>query len=183
MRTVILIGVLLAFASPAYPQAAANEPSARVSLARSFMGLTLGESMESVGQEFTLEQVGILGLRSGEEALQVVPTPDDADRLIVRFLDDILYEIAVDYTRGYSSELGWGEFITAAVQQYGPAQEEAEDAVTWTDEHTSLTLRKHEHYKSYGGFGSMVTYFSASFSDKAMAHEASQRTMAIAPSF
>lgn len=183
MRTVILIGVLLALALPAYPQTAANEPSARVPLARSFMGFTLGDSIESVGQEYTLEQAGIGGLRAGEEARKAVPSPKEADRVIVRFLDGTLYEITAYYTRGYSSELGWEEFVAAAVQQYGPPQEETGDAVTWTDEHTSLTLRKHEHYKSYGGFGSMVRYFSAAFRDNAMAHEASTRTMAIAPGF
>lgn len=147
------------------------------------MGFTLGDSIESVGQEYTLEQAGIGGLRAGEEARKAVPAPKEADRVIVRFLDGTLYEITVKYTHGYSSELGWEEFISTAAQTYGLPHEESRDAVTWIDEHTSLILRKYEHYKSYGGFGSMVTYFSASFSDKAMAHEASQRTMAIAPSF
>lgn len=66
---------------------------------------------------------------------------------------------------------------------FGLPHEEAGDSVKWTDEHTSLLLRKYEHYKSYGGFGSMVTYFSAVYSDRAMAHEASKRKMAIAPDF
>lgn len=183
MTTVILACILFVLSSAACPQTAAKEPSTRVPIARSFMGLTLGDSIEDVGQEYTLEHAGVGGLRSGEEARKAVPTPQEADRVIVRFLDGKLYEIAVYYTRGYSSDLGWEEFISAAARTYGLPHDEAGDSVTWTDEQTSLLLGKNEHYKSYGGFGSMVTYFSAVYSDRAMAHEASQRKMAIAPDF
>lgn len=119
MRTVILACILFVLASAAYPQTAVKEPSARVPIIRSFMGLTLGDSIEDVGQEYTLEHAGVGGLRSGEEARKAIPAPQEADRVIVRFLDGKLYEIAVYYTRGYSSDLGWEEFISTAAHTYG----------------------------------------------------------------
>lgn len=183
MSTAIVAFILLAATSPGYPQAADKEALTSIPISRSFIGFTLGDSLEKVKHEYTLEHADMRGLRSGEEAVRPMPTPKETDRIILRFLDGTLYEIAVYYTGGYSSELGWQEFIMAAAQKYGPPQEEGDGSVKWNDEQTSLLLTKSERYRSYDGFGSMVSYFSAVYRDRAMVDEASKRRMAIAPNF
>jgi hypothetical protein len=178
MRTAVLASILLILASLADSQ---TPPSGSIS--RSFMGFNLGDSIEEVKQDYKLEHAYVDRLRTGEEAREATPTPQEVDRVILRFLDGKLYEIGVYYTSGYSSELGWEAFISAAAQKYGSPQDEADDRVEWSDEHTSLLLTKSGRYRSYDGFGSMVTHFSAVYRDRPMADEASKRKIAIAPNF
>ena len=138
MKRLVTMLVLIALPCVALAQ------TAKLSLPRSYIGITLGDSLAKIRSEWPLTDVPVFGLAPGEEVYVIVAPrgrEHQVESILLSFCDGNLYYIVVTFTSFYTERVGgWQAFIASAREEFGFPIDEKFHAAKWSDDKTSLCL-------------------------------------------